>query len=87
MDDCVHASVHVGSCVHLCVYSCINQCQKKDQKLVGHFLKIRYLTDYYIFVPLKMYWRYGRSNRFWLAKCLSWSENGQWPTVVSSTDQ
>ena len=23
-------------------------------------------------------------NRFWLAKCSNWSENGQWPTVISS---
>ena len=25
-------------------------------------------------------------NKFWLAKCSNWSENGQWPTVISSTD-
>ena len=25
-------------------------------------------------------------NRFWSAKCSTWSENGQWPTVVSSID-
>ena len=25
-------------------------------------------------------------NRFWSAKCRNWSENGQWPTVISSTD-
>ena len=24
-------------------------------------------------------------NRFWLAKWSNWSENGQWPTVISST--
>ena len=25
-------------------------------------------------------------NRFWSAKCSNWSENGQWPTVISSTE-
>ena len=25
-------------------------------------------------------------NKFWLAKCSNWLENGQWPTVISSTD-
>ena len=24
-------------------------------------------------------------NRFWSAKWSNWSENGQWPTVISST--
>ena len=36
--------------------------RNKDQKLVGHFLKIRYFADYYIAVTLKMFWKYGRSK-------------------------
>ena len=24
-------------------------------------------------------------NKFWSAKWSNWSENGQWPTVISST--
>ena len=58
----------------------------KNQKLVGCFLKVGYFIGYFTAVPLQMYEKYGRSNRFWSVKCSNWSENGQWLTVISSTE-
>ena len=51
--------------------------RNKDQKLLGHFLKIRYFTDYYIAVPLKMYWKYGRSKQILVGQMLKLVE--KWP--------
>ena len=36
--------------------------KNKDQKLVGHFLRIGYFIGYYTAVPLKMYGKFGRSK-------------------------
>ena len=38
-----------------------------------------------IVVPLKTYRKFGRPKWILSAKCWNWSENGQWPTAISST--
>ena len=34
---------------------------------------------------LEMYGKFGLANWICLAKCENWSENGQWPTAISSS--
>ena len=35
--------------------------------------------------PLEMYSKYGLANRICSANGANWSENGQWPTAISSS--
>jgi len=60
--------------------------RNKGQKLVGYFFKIIYL---FVGYWLPFYWKctvkLGNQNEFWSAKCWNWSENGQWPIVISNT--
>ena len=53
--------------------------RNKDQKLVGHFLKIGYFIGYYTAVPLKMYGKYGRSKEILIGQMLKLV--GKWPVA------
>ena len=68
------AHIHEGIKIHN------SSGRNNGQKLVGHFLKIEHFCKLSIAIPLKMYSKFGRS-----AKCRNWSENGQWPTIISNT--
>ena len=59
--------------------------RNKNQKLVGRFLKIGYLIDYWLLSHWKCTGNLADQNGFWSTKWWNWSENGQWPTVISST--
>jgi len=59
--------------------------RNKGQKLVSRFLKIGHFVDYWLPSNWKCTVRLADQNGFWLAKCWNWSENGQWPTVISNT--
>ena len=52
----LYAVIVSGSIVCVHAYSARN----KDQKLVGHFLKMGYFMGYYTAVPMKMYGKFGR---------------------------
>ena len=60
--------------------------RNKNQKLVGRFLKIGYLVGYWLLSHWKCTGNLADQNGFCLTKCWNWSENGRWPTVISSTD-
>ena len=85
----VHAYAYVRTClcvhVHTQTHACMHSARNKDQKLVGHFLKIRYFMGYWLLSHSKCMGNLADQNGFWSAKCWNWSENGQWPTVISST--
>ena len=68
--------------MHVCMYVCSTR--NKNQKLAGRFFEDRVFYRLPTAVPLKMY--LADQNRFWSAKCGNWLENGQWTTVISSTD-
>ena len=66
-------------------HSVLFSARNKDQKLVGRFVKIGYFIGYKLLLHWKCLGNMADQNRFWSAKCRNWSENGQWPTVISST--
>ena len=55
-----HDVIYIHICTH-CNCACVyHSARNKDQKLVGHFLKIGYFYRLLITVPLKMYRKYDR---------------------------
>ena len=59
--------------------------KNKSQKLVSRFLKIGHFVDYWLPFQWKCTVNLANQNGFWLYKCWNWSENGQWPLVISRT--
>ena len=62
-----------------CTTACLCSARNKDQ------LKIGYFVGYSLLSHWKCTGNLADQNGFWSTKCWSWSENGQWLTVISST--
>ena len=67
---------------HDCVMFVYFNASNKDQKLVGCFTETRLL----IAVPLKMYRKFDQPKWILVRQMVKLIGNGQWPTVISSTD-
>ena len=81
--DCCVMSCAVGTAILRWGHHC--SARNKDQKLVSGFLKIGYFTGYWLLSHWKCTGNMADQNGFWSAKCWNLSENGQWPSVISST--
>ena len=53
--------------------------------MVGNFLKTGYFFGYWLLSHWKCTGNMGNQNPLWSTKYWKWSENVQWPTVISST--
>ena len=76
--------MYVHTYSHKCVHMHILSTRSKDQKLVGHFFEDRIFIGYWLLSHCKCTGM-ADQNGFWSAVCWNWSENGQWPAVISRT--
>ena len=80
--------LHLGFIIHTTWpiwYLHICSGRSKDQKLVDCFLKIGLFVGYLLASHWKCTVSVANQNRFWLATCWNWSENGGWSAAISST--
>ena len=80
----LYKSNRTDKCASLGIHGNTNSARNKDQKLVGRFLEDRIFTGYWLLSHWKCTGNMADQNGFWSAKCWNWSENGQWPTVISN---